>query len=98
MADVIAAERIFEEVPIPRSTRTRRVLRYAKGQTVPDSDVGRLGVASNGTQKKVPLAEVDESGAVVPLPSTAASTKTLSPPRKAAPRKAAAKTTKARKR
>ena len=72
MADVVATERIFEEVPIPRSDRTRRVLRYAVGQVVPEADLDRLNVTKDGTQKSVPMAETDESGAVVPLASSTA--------------------------
>lgn len=69
MADVVATARIFEEVPVPRSQRTRKVLRFAAGQVVPEAEAKRLGVSANGTQKKVPVAEVDASG-VVPLTQT----------------------------
>lgn len=72
MADVIATERIYEDLPIARSDRRRRVLRYGIGAVVPEADQKRLGVTSKGTQSKVPEAEIDASGGVVPLPSAAA--------------------------
>lgn len=65
MADVVASERIFEEVRIPRSKRTRKVLRFTPGMVVPEADAKRLGVSKAGKQKKVPVND-DQSG-LVPL-------------------------------
>lgn len=83
---VVATARIFEEVPIPRTSRTRKVLRYAVGHVVPGGDVDRLNVKADGTQAKVPTAEADASGAV-PLAAKKA------PAKKAPAKKAAAKRT-----
>lgn len=67
MADVVATERIFEKVPIPRTQgRTRQVLRYTPGQVVPGDQAKALGVDKKGRQKKIPTAESDPAG-VVPL-------------------------------
>ena len=100
MADVVATARIFEEVPVPRSSRTRKVLRYAVGQVIPEAEAKRLGVSSEGTQKKVPLAETDPSG-VVPLTQKAIPAKKTAakkaPAKKAAPAKKTAKASKAAK-
>lgn len=90
MADVVASTRIFEEVPVPRSQRTRKVLRFAAGQVVPEAEAKRLGVSADGTQKKVPLAETDPSG-VIPLTQ-----KTL-PAKKTAAKKVTAKKAPAKK-
>jgi len=66
MADVVASERIFEKVRIPRSkTRTRKVLRYTPGQVIPSEVAKALGVRKDGTQKKVPTS--DDATGVVPL-------------------------------
>lgn len=64
MADVVASERIFEDMPIPRSTRTRRILRYAPGAVIPEARAKALNVGKNGRQKKVPTAKFDETGAI----------------------------------
>ena len=90
MADVVATARIFEEVPVPRSTRTRKVLRYGAGQIVPEAEAKRLGVSAEGTQKKVPLAEADAAG-TVPL------TQKAIPAKKTAAKKAPAKKATAKK-
>lgn len=97
--DVIATTRIYEEVPIPRSDRTRRVLRYGVGAVVPADDQKRLNVSKDGGQSKVPMAETDETGAVVPLPSSTAAVNRPTPeaqrdpvtPRKVQKKSAAAK-------
>lgn len=83
MADVVATERIWEAVPVPRTKdRTRRVLRYRPGQVIPEATAKALNVKADGTQSKVPTADADTTN-VVPL--------------QAAPRKAAAKKAPARK-
>lgn len=83
MADVVAFARIFEEVPIPRSERTRRVLRFAPGQVIPEADAKRLNVKADGTQSKVPVADADDAG-VIPLTQTV---KKAAPAKKAAAKK-----------
>lgn len=90
---VVATARIFERVPIPRSSRTRRVLRYAVGQIVPEDDVDRLRVKADGTQRSVPEADSDPAG-VVPLAAKKAAKKATKKAakrttKKAAPRKKA---------
>lgn len=66
MADVVAAERIFEDLRIPRTkNRTRRVLRYTPGQVIPEAVAKALGVDKKGKQKKVPTS--DDASGVVPL-------------------------------
>lgn len=65
MAGVIATERIFEKLPITNAQeRTRKVLRFAPGQVVPDEEAERLGVSADGTQADVPTADTDVSGHV----------------------------------
>lgn len=86
---VVATERIHEILPVPRSSRTRRVLRYAPGQVVSPEDVDRLNVKADGTQGKVPTAEADASGAV-PLAAKKAAAK-KAPARKATAKKATTK-------
>lgn len=91
MADVVATERIWERVPIPRTKdRTRKVLRFAAGSIVPEEDAKRLNVKADGTQSKVPLAETDESG-TVPLSDPPKAAAKAAPTKKAAAKKAAAK-------
>lgn len=98
MNDVVAQERIFEKVPIPRSKRTSRRLAYTPGQVIPADRAVALNVKADGTQGDVPLVEND--GAVVPLaadaqveaPTTTAA-KAQAPTKKAAAKKAAAKKT-----
>lgn len=64
--DVVATTRIWEDVPIPKSTRFRRVLRYRPGDVVRAADAERLAVDVNGVQSSVPRATFDGSG-VIPL-------------------------------
>ena len=85
MADRVATERIWEAVPVPRTKRTRRVLRFRPGQGIPEAEAKRLNVKADGTQSKVPLAETDVANV------------TALPPSKAAPAKKAAKKTAAKK-
>lgn len=84
MADIVATERIWENVPIPRTAdRTRRVLRYRPGQVVPEDRAKALNVKADGTQSKVPTADDATGDAAVPI-------------KKAAPVKKAAKKTTAK--
>lgn len=48
--EVIAAERIWREVPIWHSPRTKRVLAYRPGQVVPAEDLEALRVGPDGRQ------------------------------------------------
>lgn len=64
--DVVAKEKVWERVPIPKTDRTRRVLRFSPGQIVPEAEAKRLGVSAAGKQAVVPTAETDPSG-VIPL-------------------------------
>lgn len=82
---VVATERIHERVAIPRSTRTRKVLRYGPGQVVAPEDVDRLNVRPDGTQSKVPTADA-ASDVVTPLAA-----KKKAPAKKSAARKATTK-------
>ncbi len=102
MADaIVATERIHERIPVPRSKRTRKVLRYGPGQVVPPADVDRLNVKADGTQSSVPTAE-DGSTVSVPLPAKKAAAKRKAPAKaaakKASPAKKAAKKAPAKKR
>lgn len=84
---VVAAERIFEDVPLPRSNRSRKILRFAVGQVVPGPERDRLNVDDQGRQTKVPSAETD---AVAGVPERARTAK-KAPARKAPAKKAPAK-------
>lgn len=90
--DVIAQSRVYEEVPIPRTERTRKVLRFGIGAVIPAEDAKRLKVDAAGRQRSVPMADLDESGAVVPLSQTAPGVQRepVTPPRKAPAKKAKA--------
>lgn len=99
MADIIATARVYEEVPLARSDRTRRVLRYGIGAVIPEAEAKRLNVSGDGTQSTVPKADADTgptgtASAAQPTPAaddaTTART-TATPARKAAPAKKAAK-------
>lgn len=48
--EIVAAERIWDEIPIWNSPRTRRVLAYRPGQLVPREDADRLHVGPDGRQ------------------------------------------------
>lgn len=96
MNDVVATDRIFEKVPIPRTQRTSKVLRFRPGQVIPAEDARRLGVGTDGTQKSVPTAE-ETSTPVVPLAAKASAKKAKAAPKKAPAKKAAKKTAKAAK-
>lgn len=91
MTDVVATERIWEQVPIPRTKdRTRKVLRFAPGSIIPSEEAKRLNVKGDGTQSAIPTAESPDG--LVPLdPEMKVSAK------KAAPAKAAAKKSGAKK-
>ena len=66
MSDVVATERIFEKVRIPRAKdRTRKILRYTPGQVIPEKVAKALGVDKKGRQKKVPTN--DDAAGLVPL-------------------------------
>lgn len=66
MADVVATERIFENVRIPRTKdRVRKVLRFTPGMAVPGDQAKALGVDKKGRQKKVPTN--DDQAGLVPL-------------------------------
>lgn len=54
---VVAAERIWEIVPVPRSRRTRKVLRFAPGAAIPPDEAKRLNVRQDGHQSKIPTAK-----------------------------------------
>lgn len=84
---VVATERIHERTSIPRSSRTRKVLRYAPGQVVKPEDVERLNVKADGTQGKVPTTD---EGSTVTTPLAAKKQARKAPAKKAA-RKATAK-------
>jgi hypothetical protein len=85
---VVATERIHEVLTIPKTERTRRVLRYAPGQVVKPEDVERLNVKADGTQGKIPT--TDPTDGVVPLAAKKAAAK-KAPARKATAKKAATK-------
>jgi hypothetical protein len=85
---VVATERIHEVLTIPKTERTRRVLRYAPGQVVSPEDVDRLNVKADGTQGKIPT--TDPTDGVVPLAAKKAAAK-KAPARKAAAKKATTK-------
>lgn len=95
---VVATARIFEEVPIPRTTRTRKVLRYTPGHPIPEADVARLNVKADGTQSSVPLADADESGAVPLAAKKAPAKRAAKTAAKRTTKKATAKKAAARKR
>lgn len=97
---VVAAERIRERVPIPRSKRTKTILRYAPGNVVTPEDVERLGVKPDGTQPVIPTAD-GGSDVSVPLPAKKAAkkaTKKATAKKRAPAKKAAAKKPAPRKR
>lgn len=64
MGDVVARDRVWERVPIPRSKRFRRVLRYRAGQVIPEEKARALNVGDDGIQTEVPTSDRDESPSV----------------------------------
>jgi topoisomerase IA-like protein len=89
MADVVSTERIWEKVPIARTSRSAKLLRFRPGQIVPEAEAKRLNVKADGTQSSVPTAaEI--------IPEVDATTSTA-PAKKAATKKAVAKKTGAKK-
>lgn len=94
MNAVVATARIFEKVPIPRSDRTSKVLRFTPGNVIPGDVAERLNVGADGTQSSIPTADAEATSAVPLTPTPTKAAQKAAPAKKVAKAKSAAKTTK----
>lgn len=62
--DIITQDRVFETLPIPRSKRTRTVVRYGRLRRISAEEAARLNVGPDGLQTAVPVATWDNTGSI----------------------------------